>query len=230
MTSDWRVFLYPLGFLSALIFGARFGLQWLQSELNGKSMVSRTFWILSLVGNLLLAAHTFIQIQFHVCVVQTCSAVLAWRNLNLMQTKRPPVAFQTVVFVLFLTLATTIGAFLFQQSFLSLDQSSWFRVPVVPWQKSPFSHEVPLVWHIVGFVGYVIFSLRFWVQWLLAETSKESRLPPSFWWLSLSGAFLSNIYFLTIGDIVNFIGPAIGMFIYARNLMLRPQKVVEKAS
>lgn len=230
MTADWRVFLYPLGFLSALVFGARFGLQWLQSELKGKSTVSKTFWILSLAGNLLLAAHTFIQIQFHVCVVQSCSAVLAWRNLNLMQTKKPPVSFHTVLLLLFLAFAITTGAFFVQQSFLGLDQSSWFRVPVVPWQKNPFSHEVPLAWHIIGFIGYLIFSMRFWVQWLVAETSKESQLPPSFWWLSLSGALLSNIYFLTIGDVVNFIGPAIGMFIYARNLMLSKKSVVKASS
>lgn len=224
MVSDIRTVLYPLGFLSSLAFGSRFALQWFQSEMKGKSVVSKGFWRLSIIGNILLALHTFIQMQFHVCVVQACCAVLSWRNLNLMQSKKNPVEFRTVIFLLIGTVLFISLAFLLQQYFVCCDQSAWFRIPTVPWQKSQMPKDVSLGWHIVGFVGYVIFSLRFWVQWLSAERSKKSSLSPTFWSLSLIGALLSNIYFLLIGDIVNFIGPAIGMIIYARNLMLGRNK------
>lgn len=215
---EWRTLLYPLGFLSAIAFGARFIIQWLQSEKAKKSLVPRSFWQISLVGNLLLMLHSFIQVQYHVCIVQVCNAVISWRNLNLMQTKRPPLSFKTVLFILVgsLLLASLIFA---MQDWLFVQQGNWFRVPTAPWQSSSTS-SVSFVWHILGALGSVLFSSRFWVQWWLAERTHMSQLPFSFWWLSLVGALLSIAYFARIGDSVNLIGPLLGIVPYIRNLML----------
>jgi lipid-A-disaccharide synthase len=214
---EWRTLLYPLGFLSAIAFGARFIIQWLQSEKAKKSLVPRSFWQLSLAGNLLLMLHSFIQVQYHVCVVQVCNAVISWRNLNLMQTEKPPLSFKTILFILVgsLLLASLIFAI---QDWLFMRQGDWFRVPTAPWQSSAFS--VSFVWHILGALGSLLFSSRFWVQWWLAERTHSSQLPFSFWWLSLIGALLSIAYFTRIGDSVNLIGPLLGIVPYIRNLML----------
>lgn len=214
----WRTFLYPLGFFSALIFGARFMIQWVQSEKARKSVVSRSFWQLSLLGNILLMLHSFIQVQYHVCVVQACNAVISWRNLNLMQTKRPPISFMTVIWLLLGSFVLTSCAFGIQD-WLSNEDVDWFRIPKAPWQDSS-SQPLSLFWHALGTLAYLLFSSRFWVQWWLTERNHESRLPLSFWWLSLLGAFLSIAYFLRIKDSVNLIGPLIGIVPYIRNLML----------
>lgn len=73
MTEFWRIQLYCLGFVSAFAFGGRFLLQWLTSEIKGQSTVPRSFWILSLVGNVSLLIHSIIQVQFH--VAQTVGAI-----------------------------------------------------------------------------------------------------------------------------------------------------------
>ena len=77
MSDQWREFLYLLGFLSSAAFGLRMAVQWLHSEYLGKSVVTPIFWRLSLCGNILLALHAFIQLQFHVFLIQSGQ----WRHL-----------------------------------------------------------------------------------------------------------------------------------------------------
>lgn len=218
MMDEWRTFLYPLGFLSSLAFGARFIIQWLQSEKAQKSLVPRSFWLLSLAGNLLLMLHSFIQIQFHICLVQVCNAIISWRNLDLMQTERPAVSFKTVCFLLMGSVLATSLAFAAQDWWLMHD-GTWFRIPTAPWQTSS-NPALSFFWHIFGTIGYLLFSSRFWVQWWYTEKAHASQLPVSFWWLSLIGALFSIAYFLRMGDSVNLIGPLVGLIPYLRNLML----------
>lgn len=219
---DWRTFLYPLGYLSALAFGARFIIQWLQSEKAHQSLVPRSFWTLSLLGNLLLMLHSFIQIQYPICLVQGGNLIISWRNLDLMQTRRPAVSFHTVCLLLTGSILLISLAFAIQD-WMFLRGGDWFRIPRAPWQDSSTA-SVSFFWHILGTLAYVLFSSRFWIQWWLAEKEHASRLPLSFWWLSLSGALLSIVYFLRIGDSVNLVGPLVGIIPYVRNLMLIQQK------
>lgn len=215
---DWRSLLYPLGFLSALAFGIRFIIQWLQSEKAHKSVVPSSFWKLSLSGNLLLMLHSFIQMQYHVCIVQVWNGIISWRNLDLMQSSKPPVALKTVIWLLIG--GTLLISFAFALQDWMFDQpSDWFRVPTPPWETAK-DHSVSFIWHLIGTIGYVLFSSRFWIQWIVAEKAHASQLPLSFWWLSLGGALLSLAYFIRIGDSVNLIGPLIGIVPYIRNLML----------
>lgn len=219
MIEEWRTLLYPLGFLANIAFAGRFIVQWLQSEIQGRSVVTRFFWRLSLIGNLLLALHTFIQMQYPICLVQSCNAVISWRNLNLMQREVPPISFRTMILLLLGTFAFITAAFALQDWLLDGLSGNWFRIPLTVWQqKAPL--QLPFYWHVLGSIGYLLFSSRFWIQWWSAEKSHKSQLNASFWWLSLGGAILSTIYFLQLHDIVNLIGPVIGLIPYIRNLML----------
>lgn len=222
MNEAWRTFLYPLGFLSALAFGARFIIQWLESEKAHKSVVSPLFWHISLTGNLLLILHSLIQVQFHICLVQVCNGVISWRNLNLMQTKSPPLSLKTVWLILAFSILFTTTLFLIQD-WMFFSTSDWFRIPTAPWQSHTLSSVSPL-WHFLGFFGFVLFSSRFWVQWWFAEKKQQSFFPITFWWLSIVGALISIAYFFHIGDSVNLIGPLVGMVPYVRNLMLMYKK------
>ena len=215
---EWRIVLYPLGFASGLAFALRFIIQWFQSEKAKKSVVPPLFWKISLLGNALLILHSFIQIQYHVCLIQGLNAIISWRNLNLIQQKTAPVRLSTVI-VLFVSTFLTISFAFALQDFLIHQSIGWFRIPQAPWQSNPAATISPL-WHLLGFIGYILFSGRFWVQWWMAEKAKKSELPPIFWQLSLSGALLSIVYFYQIGDLVNLIGPVIGLVPYLRNLML----------
>ena len=228
LIDEWRSFLYPLGFLSAVAFSARFIVQWIASERAHQSVVPRSFWKLSLAGNLLLMLHSLIQVQYHVCVMQTCNAVISWRNLNLTQTRLPPVSFKKVVCFLLFSMCAMTALFIFQKEFLNSTDAGWFRIPVAPWQETTITTS--LFWHLLGTCAYGLFSSRFWVQWWVLERSHSSQLPLSFWWMSFVGAIFSIAYFFHIRDSVNLIGPLMGLIPYLRNLMLlsQTQPVVEK--
>lgn len=224
MIEQWRSLLYPLGFLSSICFTARFLVQWLESEKAKKSIVSKSFWRLSLLGNLLLLIHSFIQVQFHICALQAVNAVISWRNLNLMHTQKKPWPFARVLALLALSLGATLLAFILQDVWLKnhgeLTHSfHWFRTPSAPW-SSLEARLTPWYWHLIGSFSLILFSSRFWIQWWLAERASTSYISPSFWWLSLVGALLSIFYFLEIGDSVNLIGPLFGVVPYLRNLLL----------
>jgi lipid-A-disaccharide synthase-like uncharacterized protein len=214
-----REWLYPLGFLSAIAFGGRVLLQWLTSEVKGRSVVMPAFWKLSLAGNLLLALHSFIQIQFHVCLIQACNAVISWRNLNLMQPLEKQISLQQTIKILVFAILATIGLFWLNGMFLLNHDDMWFRIPSTPWQDNS-TLQISFSWHLIGFLGLTLFGSRFWVQWWCVEQQKMSYLSPSFWWISLIGESLCLLYFAKIHDLVNVIGPTFGLIPYVRNLML----------
>lgn len=216
MIDQWREILYPLGFLSSLAFMGRFLLQWLSSETQHKSVVPRAFWHLSLAGNLMLMIHSSIQLQYHVCVIQACNAVISWRNLNLMQPIEKQFRFKSIVGFFGLSIIVVTFFFLIQDS-LATGGIEWFRAPA---KKGPAEAPLHDLWHFVGFAGLILFSSRFWVQWWCAEKSKTSYLGPAFWWLSLIGDIFCLVYFARIFDPVNLIGFVFGLVPYIRNLML----------
>lgn len=218
----WRESLYFFGFLSSIAFGVRFLFQWIVSEINQKSVVPPAFWILSLIGNCILLIHSFIQLQFHVLLVQTFNGVISWRNLNLMHPPHKRCSFRITLLVFFCTLAAAIGLFFFQ-SFFTDGTEVFFRVPVTPWHRHA-DESVSFFWHIAGFAGLVLFNSRFWFQWWGSEKKGTSYMGASFWWLSLIGDLLCLIYFIRLWDFVNIAGPLFGFIPYVRNLMLISKK------
>lgn len=76
----------------------------------------------------------------------------------------------------------------------------------------------PLV--LFGFAGQFVFMLRFVVQWLASERRGRSVIPLAFWYLSVSGGIMLLVYALLRQDPVFVVGQGLGLFIYARNLVL----------
>lgn len=215
--SEWRDLVYPLGFIAALAFTGRFLIQWLASEVQQKSVVTRSFWQLSLIGNLLMVLHSILQMQYSVCVVQACNAVIAWRNLNLMEARAQQTSLTFVFFLLALAIFGSTGIFLLQGLLFFDGTVIWARSPTFFSNSSP---TLPFYWHLIGFVGITLFASRFWIQWWTAEKKQVSLLNAPFWWLSLAGALLSILYFSRMQDVINVIGPIFGLIPYMRNLML----------
>jgi lipid-A-disaccharide synthase-like uncharacterized protein len=77
-----------------------------------------------------------------------------------------------------------------------------------------------IFWLILGFTAQVLFSARFLVQWIASERARMSVVPISFWFLSLVGGILLLCYAIRRRDPVFIAGQAMGMCVYARNLML----------
>lgn len=218
MSDSWRELLYPLGALAAIAFALRFLIQWYLSEKLHRTVVPPSFWKISLFGNLALLCHAMIQMQFHICLIQTCNGVISWRNLNLMQSKEHQYRLTTVVILMLAAVALISMLYIAQFAWLNNGVIEWFRVPKTLWSSA--ENSVNSLWHVIGTIGLLMFNSRFWVQWWGAERAHNSSLNESFWWMSLGGAVLLLVYFARIGDLVNIVSPLFGIIPYARNLIL----------
>lgn len=76
------------------------------------------------------------------------------------------------------------------------------------------------IWVVTGFLGQGLFFGRWIVQWLASERSAASKVPVSFWYLSLVGGLITLAYAIYRKDPVFIAGQSIGAVVYVRNLML----------
>lgn len=84
--------------------------------------------------------------------------------------------------------------------------SSWFTMP----------HA----WLVIGFAGQFVFGSRFLLQWIASERARAVVVPPSFWIASMIGGVALLAYAIHRKDPVFSLGQAVGLLIYARNLVL----------
>jgi len=75
-------------------------------------------------------------------------------------------------------------------------------------------------WLTVGFMGQALFTARFVLQWVASERKGNSVVPVGFWWLSLLGGAALLCYAISRRDAVIVTGQGMGLFVYARNLIL----------
>lgn len=75
-----------------------------------------------------------------------------------------------------------------------------------------------IIWVGLGLCGQIFFFLRFFFQWLVSEKKKESVIPVSFWYFSITGGILLLVYAVYRRDPVFILGQTGGLFVYARNL------------
>jgi lipid-A-disaccharide synthase-like uncharacterized protein len=77
-----------------------------------------------------------------------------------------------------------------------------------------------MFWLTVGFMGQALFTARFVLQWVASERKGNSVVPVEFWWLSLLGGAAVLGYAISRRDPVIVTGQVMGLFVYARNLIL----------
>ncbi len=76
------------------------------------------------------------------------------------------------------------------------------------------------IWVGIGFLGQGLFFGRWLVQWIASERKAESRVPISFWYMSLIGGLITLAYAIYRKDPVFISGQSVGAFVYLRNLIL----------
>ena len=85
-------------------------------------------------------------------------------------------------------------------------------------------------WVLFGFLGQLLFGLRFIVQWVASERRGETTIPVAFWYLSLLGGLILFFYaFWYRQDSVITIGQCSGIVVYIRNLMLIHRRPRQRA-
>ena len=76
------------------------------------------------------------------------------------------------------------------------------------------------IWIGIGFLGQGLFFGRWVVQWIASERTAESRVPISFWYMSLIGGLITLTYAIYRMDPVFIAGQSVGAVVYIRNLVL----------
>lgn len=203
-----------MGLLALPLFAARFLVQWIKSEKEGRCVTPRSFWLLSTLAHTLMLLHAFIQLQFHVATSQLTSLMIVLRNLQLQNKNHC----STLRFCVYLAAALTALTAVFACQLHLSHISGWFNSPSLPWLQQ--KTQWPFAWHLFGTLGLLLFSFRFLLQWWYAERYGRSELPYSFWVMSNLGNLILLIYFGVMSDLVNLLGPLFALIPYWRNLIL----------
>ncbi|ACT04097.1 lipid-A-disaccharide synthase N-terminal domain-containing protein [Paenibacillus sp. JDR-2] len=85
-------------------------------------------------------------------------------------------------------------------------------------------------WIIFGFIGQIMFTMRFITQWLASEKAKKTVIPLSFWVYSILGSAVLSIYAIYRKDPVFLLGQLPSVFIYFRNIMLTRKSEVQTSN
>ncbi len=80
-----------IGFTGQIMFTMRFLVQWIQSEARKKSVIPKSFWILSIVGSTILLAYAIYRKDPVFIVAQSFGFVVYFRNLQLLARAKPPI-------------------------------------------------------------------------------------------------------------------------------------------
>lgn len=74
---------FAFGLGAQLVFTARFLVQWIESEREGRSVIPVAFWVLSMVGGLMTLFYGFARKDAIIILGQLLSIVIYGRNLML---------------------------------------------------------------------------------------------------------------------------------------------------
>ncbi|MCX6237866.1 MAG: lipid-A-disaccharide synthase N-terminal domain-containing protein [Bacteroidia bacterium] len=202
--STSSLWVFAIGFAAQLLFAARMIVQWVQSEKAGKPLSPVIFWQLSILGSLVFLLYGILRHDFAIVLGQALVYFIYIRNLHLKEKWRSiHLIFRIIVIV---APIVTLG-YLLPDTHGNL--SSLLK-----------NEEISLPLQIWGSIGQVIFTLRFYVQWIDSESKNESVLTRKFWFVSLAGSLMILTYAVFRYDPVLFLGQFVGMIVYLRNLML----------
>ncbi len=200
-----------VGVIGGVIFYGRFYVQWIVSEMRGRSVMPVAFWYMSSAGSVMLLTFAVATQSPLGALGQNVNIIIYSRNLVHIWRERGAltparnVALHGAVALIALIALGFVGW-------------TWYReVEIV--REAP-AHEARAVWLwlAVGVVGQAMFAARFLIQWIVTEMERRSTVPTIFWYLSLAASGLQCAAFSQRGEWVFAIGMAATMLIYARNL------------
>tara|TARA_R100000935_G_scaffold55853_1_gene86352 strand:+ start:673 stop:1305 length:633 start_codon:yes stop_codon:yes gene_type:complete len=205
--SSWIVF--TVGFLAQLLFSSRSVFQWILSEKSKKVLTPSLFWKMSLIASFLMFFYGYLRSDFAIMLGQTLTYFIYIRNLQLQGEWVKINKYLRILLWIFPVLIVILG----------YNNNIYDAVRLFKNEAIPF-------WLLMlGIVSQVVFTLRFIYQWIYSEKQKESILPLGFWLLSFAGSSLIIIYSVYRVDPVLFAGHAIGIVMYARNMVILRREI-----
>ena len=200
------------GFSAQVLFAARFLLQWIISERAGRSLLPIHFWFFSVAGSVLLLAYAIHRRDPVISTGQVVGMGIYLRNLRFIQRERSGAVARhwELLWLGLVAAAASVGYYFGPDSAtreLILDE----------------------FWTVFGFVGQLLFTARFLVQWWATERARRSVVPLGFWYLSIVGSLMLLAYAVAVRDPVIILGQSFGLIVYLRNLVLRQRTGSDKS-
>ena len=197
------LWIYAIGFLAQLFFAARVMVQWYLSEKHRRVESPMLFWLLSLIGSLILLYYGWLRRDLAILVGECISFYIYLWNLRakglFARTPRGvPILIAAVPLLMLLLMLHSLTSF----------RTDFF-------QETGVSGALL----IFGIVGQMVFKSRFIFQWLYSVRHGESSLPLSFWIISVAGSLMIIVYGLIRHDWVLVVGQ-IGIVASVRNIMI----------
>lgn len=208
-------YLVAVGIAGTVIFYSRFYVQWIASELKGRSVVPPIFWYQSVVGSFLLLIWAWI-VQSPIgalsqsvnLVPYSRNLIHIWREQGTLSRRRRKVTHGLVAAVVLVALCVVVVV--------------WWREyeqvqagPAEDVRRTAF-------WLAVGLAGQALFAGRVLVQWIATERARKSVVPLAFWYMSIAASLLQIASFWQRGggELLYAAGLFASLFVYARNLWL----------
>ena len=196
--------IYALGFLAQILFFVRTIAQWFKSEQEGEVISPVVYWQISLAGSILMLTYGILRNDFAIVLGQFIVYSIYIRNLQLKHAWKK-------MFIISRILAVVIP--IIYLLWLIFGNSHNFNTII--------KNEDVAFWLMIwGSAGQVIFTFRFVYQWIYSEGKKESVLPLGFWLISTAGSLMIFTYSIYRLDPVLFAAHSMGLFVYARNILL----------
>lgn len=222
-------FLAIYGGIAWVVFYTRFYVQWIVSEVKGRSVVPIAFWYQSAIGSVLLLGWAFMTVSFLGAIGQCLNLIPYSRNLIHIWREKGKLSPGLNVAV-HIAVALVVAAGLAVAAY-----TGWAEYQAGSQAREEEAHEA-ILWLVLGLAGQGLFGSRFLIQWLVTEYKRKSVVPAAFWYVSLAAALMMFIAFAGRGegDWLYAAGMAATMLIYARNIMLihagRSEKTIGKAA
>ena len=196
--------IYSIGFLAQILFSSRMILQWIISEKNKKVLNPVLFWEISLLASFLLFVYGYLRHDFSIMLGQSITYYIYVRNIQLQNDWNK---FPKILRWFILIFPALIVWYGYNNNVIDVDHL--------------FKNEnIPQWLLFLGIFSQILFTFRFIYQWIYSEKRKNSVLPMGFWAISLIGSVLIFIYAIIRKDPVLFVGNAMGLAVYTRNIII----------
>lgn len=200
---DSPFWIYCIGFSAQIFYTGRVLVQWYLSEKHHRVESPGSFWVLSIIGSMILFVYGILRQDFSIIFGEILSYYIYMWNISAKGLyKRIP----RIVPVLQALLPVVACVLLFKD---------------VPKFAENFlrNDDVPLKLLILGISGQFIYKMRFVYQWIYSVRRKESALPLAFWVIAVTGSLIIISYGVIRHDWVLVLGQ-FSIVASIRNIMI----------
>lgn len=204
-----------IGVIGGVVFYSRFYVQWIVSEIKGRSVVPMAFWYQSCFGSIFLLLYAIHAQSPLGALSQSLNIIPYTRNLIHLWRERGALTRRLNIVANGLAVAIALGAVMVVAFIWLKEYERTQSDPAGAAQQTWF-------WLAVGVAGQALFGSRFLIQWMVTEIKKKSTVPTIFWYISIMAALLQFVSFASRGggEWLYAAGLIATMFIYFRNIWL----------